>query len=294
MSFEGVEMALQATKAFQRPYRVHLTGGEPFLNFPLLLHAVQVANQMKVSCYAETNAGWCVRGDVVADRFRQLRDNGLQAIIISCSPFHAAIIPLKRTLLAIAVALEVFRSDRVIVNMVEWLDQLSRFGFEETIPLEQYIESYGPGPAGVMFWQGYSLISGGRSGFHIGHLTRRLKAPAFQGEDCRLEIVFPHRAHLDPYGNFIPSFCGGLAPGQWNEIPLMREDFHAGRFSPLITILVNSGPYGLFTFARDQHGYKPLRSGYAGKCHLCVDVRRHLAKVGDFKELKPHQFYESI
>ena len=294
MSFESVESAMQATMAWKQPVRVRLTGGEPFLNYPLLLHAVQVASRMQISCYAETNAGWCVQGDLVADRFLQLRDNGLQAILISCSPFHAAVIPLKRTLLAIAVALEVFGSDRVMVYMVEWLDQLRRFGFDDAIPLDQYIESYGAGPTGVMFWQGYSLVPGGRSGFHLGHLTHRQQVSAFQGENCRPEIVYPHRAQLDLYGNIIPSYCGGLTPGRWENIPQLREDFKMDGFSPLIAILVDSGPFGLFTFARDQHGYRPLRSGYVGKCHLCVDVRRHLAKFGGFVELKPHQFYESI
>lgn len=294
MSFEDVDLAVRATQALLKPYRVYMTGGEPFLNFPLLLHAVQAASRMRVSCYAETSAAWCVRGEEVADRFIQLRDNGLEAILISCSPFHAAVVPLKRTLLAIAVALEVFRSDRVVINKLDWLDQLSRFGFEETIPLDQYIESYGPGPAGVMFWQGYGLISGGRSGFRIGYLTQRQQAAAFQGENCRQEIVYPQRAHLDLYGNFIPGFCSGLALSHWSEVARLRDDFETGRFSPLIAILIDSGPYGLFTFARDQYGYKPLRRGYAGKCHLCVDVRRYLARTAEFEELKPRQFYESI
>lgn len=35
-----------------------------------------------------------------------------------------------------------------------------------------------------------------------------------------------------------------------------------------------------------------LPQGYAGKYHLCVDVRIHLVKTGDFAELRPLGFYE--
>jgi hypothetical protein len=37
-----------------------------------------------------------------------------------------------------------------------------------------------------------------------------------------------------------------------------------------------------------------LPDGYAGKCHLCVDVRRHLVRRGGFPELRPAAFYENI
>jgi hypothetical protein len=294
MSFEDVELALQATRACQQPYQVRLSGGEPFLNFPLLLHAVKASSRMQIDCVVETDGGWCTRGEIVADRFLQLRENGLRAILISCSPFHAAAIPLKRTLLAIAVALEVFGPDQVMVSMVEWLDQLHRISFDEAIPLDQYIESFGPGPSGVMFWQGYHLIPGGRSGFRLGNLTQRLQASAFAGENCRLEIVYPQSAQLDPYGNLTPGICSGLTVGPWREISQLREDFQAGNYLPLLAILVQSGPFGLATFARERYGYRPTRSGYVGKCHLCVDVRRYLVKIGGFEELKPSHFYDSF
>ena len=30
------------------------------------------------------------------------------------------------------------------------------------------------------------------------------------------------------------------------------------------------------------------------KCHLYMDIRRHLLGVGDFAELRPRQFYEQL
>ena len=43
-----------------------------------------------------------------------------------------------------------------------------------------------------------------------------------------------------------------------------------------------------------EFGYQEREEGYISKCHLCVDIRRHLARSGEFKELRPRQFYEHL
>jgi hypothetical protein len=59
-----------------------------------------------------------------------------------------------------------------------------------------------------------------------------------------------------------------------------------------VDILVRAGPFGLFEMARVEYGYQELAEGYAGKCHLCVDVRRCFYQRGEFAELRPGGFYE--
>jgi hypothetical protein len=143
-----------------------------------------------------------------------------------------------------------------------------------------------------MFWQGYGLISGGRSGYRLGHLAPKQPAENFRRENCHLEILHAHHSHFDLYGNYISGFCGGLTIGDWHDLPNILNNFEAGRFPTLIETLIESGPYGLFKLAQRDFQYVPLPDGYVGKCHLCVDVRRHLAQEGDFEELRPLQFYE--
>jgi hypothetical protein len=41
------------------------------------------------------------------------------------------------------------------------------------------------------------------------------------------------------------------------------------------------------------HGYEEL-DGYVSKCHLCIDIRGHLARLGGFEELRPLEFYERL
>jgi hypothetical protein len=294
MSPEMVKAALESMNAWNHPFQVHLTGGEPFLNFLLLLQATEIAVALGIPCYLETNAGWCVHEDVVAERFNVLRQVGLQAILISCSPFHAETIPVKNTLLAIHKAMDIFGSPRVIVYLPEWLEQVRHFGIEKPTPLERYIQEYGAQKAGELFWEGYGLISGGRSGYRLGYLANKLLASSFRGQSCRTEILYAHHSHFDLYGNYISSFCGGLTIGSWQDLPRLLAYFRAEKYPSLIEILVHSGPYGLYQLARDEYGYTPLEEGYVGKCHLCVDVRRWLVQSSDFRELRPTEFYARI
>jgi hypothetical protein len=59
-------------------------------------------------------------------------------------------------------------------------------------------------------------------------------------------------------------------------------------------MLVEREPYGLCELAQERHGYRQLPEGYTGKCHLCVDVRRHLVTCGEFPELRPRGFYDNF
>lgn len=292
MTPEDIRAALQATLTWENPPQVHITGGEAFLNFPLLLQSIEIAVELGISCYIETNAGWCVRPSLVAERFRQLREAGLQAVLISCSPFHAAAIPLQRTLLAIQQAQQIFGRRGTIVYLSEWIELISRFGTDNTVPLERYVDVFGEEQAGDMLWRGYGLISGGRSAYRLERLTRRWPAETLCGETCRSEILHARHSHFDLYGNYISGFCGGLAIGSWRDLPQLNTASQLDSFPPLINILVKSGPYGLYELASQEYAYTPLAGGYAGKCHLCVDVRRALFNSGDFDELRPARFYE--
>jgi hypothetical protein len=294
MSLDTLEEVLHATKAWHHRFQIHLTGGEPFLNFPLLLEGVKLAVQLGIPRYVETNAGWCLKEEEVVEKFVTLREAGLNAILISCSPFHAEKIPLVRTLLAITKALEIFGRQSVIVYLPHWIEQIQIFDVEKPTPLEQYVVKFGLERAGRMLWDGYSIIPAGRSGYRLGHLTLKRPALAFRGENCSMEILHAHHSHFDLYGNYISWFCGGLTIGDWHNLPRILDDFKARRFPPLIDILVRMGPYGLFELGKEDYGYRGLAEGYAGKCHLCVDVRKHLSEQGDFQELRPKEFYENI
>ena len=291
MSPEVLRQALQAVTAWPQPPQVHFTGGEPFLYFPLLLEGAHLANELGIVSYVETSAGWCVDDAETVERFAELQRAGLQAVLISCSPFHAERIPPARTVRAFRAALQIFGSSGVILYLPEFLQVIQRFDVERPTPISQYVEEFGVEGARRILWQGYGIISGGRSGYELGHLVSRYPATTFAEADCAADILYAHHSHLDLYGNYISGFCGGLTVGDWHDLRQLLADFRAKRYPPLIEVLIEEGPYGLLQLARDRHDYEPLSEGYAGKCHLCVDVRRHLVATGKFKELRPQAFY---
>jgi len=292
----AIQPALESVQQLKGDLQVHITGGEPFLNFPLLLHAVRTARSLHLPVYVETSAVWCLSSSIAEQRFYALRQAGLQAILISCSPFHAEKVPLKRTLLAIEVAIEVFGPKCVIVYTSEWIDHIWHFGLDTPVSINQYVMAYGGETAGIMFWDGYGLISGGRAGYSLGRLTTRFAAETFAGETCAAEILFASHSHIDPYGNFISSFCGGISSGAWQNLGQLRKSYQERQFPVLIDLLIESGPFGLYQFAAEHYQYSTLTDGYAGKCHLCVDIRRHLFQqaAATFPELQPALFYEQF
>jgi hypothetical protein len=294
MSPDALREALKAVTTWPDTPQVHFTGGEPFLHFPLLLEGVRMASDLGIPRYLETNASWCVDVEKAVERFQALKEAGLQAVLISCSPFHAESIPPVRTIRALRAAEEIFGPQRVTLYLPEFLELVQRFGVEHTVPLSQYIERFGVDGAQRILWQGYGIISGGRSGYELGHLAPRYPAEAFVETDCVMDILYAHHSHLDLYGDYISGFCGGLTIGDWHNLPRLLADFRAGRYPLLIEVLVEQGPYGLCRLAEREFGFSPLAEGYTGKCHLCVDVRRHLVRQSAFDELHPPGFYANF
>jgi hypothetical protein len=219
MSVEDVHTALeQAKNVWGQGFQVHLTGGEPFMNFPLLLDSTRIAVELGIPAYVETNAGWCHDIRMAEARFRQLREAGMGAVLISVSPFHQEMIPLQHTLDGISAAREAFGNSRVIVYQSAWLPEMARHDPMAPVPLDTYAAAYGQHQAGLRLWMGYGLISGGRSGYRLGDLAIKQPADAFKGMDCLQELLFAQHSHMDLYGNFIPAFCGGISLGNWHTL----------------------------------------------------------------------------
>ncbi len=296
ISSSTLHEALEAVCTWTRRPQVHLTGGEPFLCFERLLEGTQVATELGLACYVETSASWCTDEAEAVERFTVLREAGLQAVLISCSPFHAERIPPLRTMRAIHAAIKVFGPRQTIVYLPNFIEILQRFDLDRPTPLARYEEEFGAERAGQILWGGYGIISGGRAGYRLGHLVPHYPVTALVQKRCARELLHAPHSHFDLYGHFIASFCGGLTVGDWHDLPQLLDDFQAGRYPPLVERLIEYGPHGLFEWAQANYDYHPLPEGYTGKCHLCVDVRRHLVQVApdDFPELRPRGFYTHL
>jgi hypothetical protein len=70
---------------------------------------------------------------------------------------------------------------------------------------------------------------------------------------------------------------------------LLRDGVDAARF-PLLGLLMEEDLKGLLALAKER-GYQESAAVYYSKCHLCMDLRRHLALTGDYPELGPRELY---
>ncbi|MGQ9778644.1 MAG: radical SAM protein [Bacillota bacterium] len=272
---------------------LHLSGGEPFLNYELLCRAVAMATEAGIpSLFVETNCFWCTDEKITRERLRELKNLGLKGILISVNPFYLEYVPFARTRLAVAVAAEIFGRD-ALVYQAEYYRRFLRLGIEGTLPLTEYLRREGVAD----FLRGVEFFLMGRAIYRIaaeGLLPFcRRPARAFLAGRCRPPFLRPWHNHFDNYGHFLPGYCAGLSLGDYRELdhlltrPLTEEE------TPVLWYLAQEDLAGLLRFAVDL-GYEEETTGYFSRCHLCLEIRRFLARTGRFVELAPQEFYTRL
>jgi len=265
-------------------YGLHFTGGEPFLNFDLLLRVTEMASRLGIcSTFVETNCLWCLDDETATDRLRALRGAGIQGILISANPFVLERVPFERTERAARIGEEVFGSGAMVYQRY-FFRQFSRLGLRGTLNFEQYMREAGHGLAHA------ELLPSGRFTFRLSHLYQSYPASRFLAESCRTELIRDWHVHIDNYCNFVPGYCGGISFGDARSLDKLCQGMDLDEL-PVIKALL-AGMDELLRLG-SRFGYEELE-GYISKCHLCLDIRRHLAHHGGFKELAPLEFYEHI
>ncbi len=266
--------------------RVHLSGGEPFGDWERLVELCRRAQAQGLGPLEkiETNAFWATDANLVHARLEELDRYGMGKLVISTDPYHQEFVPMEHVRLAARVAGEVLGEHRVQVRWRDWLKD----GFDT--------DRLSPSQRAELF---ASYAASGRDRFNgraAVELTRgqQLKAPIeFADYPCAERLLRSRHVHIDPQGRVMPGTCSGIVLGHACREPLgdiwrRLADDYASR--PLTGTLALVGPAGLARLA-EATGFVP-QSGYAGKCHLCWDVRRYLVGVSGFSdELGPAWLY---
>jgi len=266
-------------------YGLHFTGGEPFLNFDLLLKAVEIAREFGIpSIFVETNCFWCVDDKVTRERFLLLRDAGLNGVLVSVNPFLVEHVPFERVERAIRIGVEVFGWN-LMAYQEAFYNQFKRLGVKGTFSFEEYLRRVGF-PSSFFV----ELLPMGRACYKLGHLFRKFPAKHFFGESCERSLTRSWHVHIDNYCNFMPGYCGGISLGDARDFDSICGGIDLEEY-PILSFLVTDLKK-LFEFGVKEFGYKERKEGYISKCHLCLDVRKHIAiQTDEFKELKPREFY---
>jgi len=265
-------------------YGLHFTGGEPFLNFDLLLKIVEMANGYGIpSTFVETNCFWCIDDKTTREKLEQLKKAGLHGILISVNPFILEQVPFERTERAARIGKEIFGKN-VMIYQGFFCHQFKGFNIRGTLPFEEYLQK-----AGYESLYQIELLPMGRAVYKLGNLYKKFPARQFFGESCREELTRNWHIHIDNYCNYMTGYCGGISLGDARDLDSLREIVLDGK--PILEALVTDLKE-LYEFGVEEIGYMELSEGYISKCHLCLDIRKCLAKQTDeFEELRPREFY---
>lgn len=276
-------------QAISLNHGLHFTGGEPFMNFELLLTAVEMAEELRIpSTFVETNCSWCGSDEIARDKLERLRAAGLKGILISVNPFYAEYVPFERTERCIRVSTEVFDRN-VMVYQAAYYRRFRRLGIRERLPLEDYLAL----TKGERLAERVELFLMGRAARALREFYPAHPAQHFFGQPCRPPFLRNWHNHFDNYGNFMPGYCGGISLGSWRELDRLVDEGIDLDTHPILGFLINEDIRGLFHFAED-FGYQESSERYVSKCDLCLDIRSYLVTKGDFEELGPREFYEQL
>lgn len=272
-------------------YGLHFTGGEPFLNFRVLLSAVEIANELKIpSTFVETNCFWCKSDEFTRERLIELKQKGLKGILISVNPFYLEYVPFERTERAIRISCEIF-GENVMIYQLEYYYQFKNSGIKGKLTIEEYLKKVKvENMIGMV-----ELFLMGRACYKLKDFYPKFPAKYFFGKKCFVPFLRKWHNHFDNYGNFIPGYCGGISLGNIRDLDFILKEGIALEKQPVLKFLVSENIKNLYEFAVKNFRYTELKEGYVSKCHLCVDIRKHLVeKTDEFEELVPAEFYSHL
>lgn len=268
---------------------LHFTGGEPFLNFDLLLKAVEMAEGLGIpSTFVETNCFWCHSDQVTREKLKKLKDTGLKGILVSVNPFYAEYVPLERSERCIRISREVFGKN-VMVYQLEYLQRFKRLGIRGRIALEDYLER----TKEENLAENVELFLMGRAARRLRDFYSPYPAQDFFQTACVPSFLRNWHNHFDNFGNILPGYCGGISLGSWKEMDTLIGEGIDLETHPLLGFFIHKDMEGLFQYAQD-FGYQESPQGYVSKCDLCLDIRSFLASRENFEELRPKAFYEHV
>ena len=270
-------------------YGLHFTGGEPFLNFQLLARGAKMASELKIpATFVETNCFWCVNDEVTRAKLTQLKDAGLNGVLISVNPFILEQVPFERTERAARISADIF-GENVVVYQQFFYHQFKMLNFKGSMPFDAYLQK-----AGTESLDHVELIPMGRAAYELGDLFRKHRAKEFFGESCKEELTRPWHVHVDNYCNYITGYCAGISLGDARKLSSICEEGVDLDENPLIKLLVTD-MRELHELAVREFGYTESAGGYVSKCHLCLHLREHIVRQTDeFRELQPKEFYTNL
>jgi hypothetical protein len=236
-----------------------LTGGEPFLDFDLLVDVAAQGKRLGATVTCVTNAFWAHDEEITRQKLTVLRDAGLTALAVSVSRFHQQFVPLHRAqrALAAATALGIRTTLKGAVTRSDLKPQGTRAGWQDQLEAQRITVF----PVLPYLREGEALPD------EEYYRDRGLPMHRCPGDAVCVDFDGIARScctlvAADPF----------LVIGNAHQMPL-KQIHETLRTAGKQRILRELGP---IEFARgaiaEGLGHR-LRKGYAGPCDLCLHIQ---------------------
>ena len=269
---------------------VHIGGGEPLLRPEALGDVLEIAAKVGVAVeYVETNSAWFKDTRSAAATLLKLRNQGLQTLLVSISPFHNEYIPFAKVKGVIEAARQT--GIGIFPWVSEFIADLSELDAAATHALTEFEALFGRDYV-MHLPQRYWIHMGGRALETFRPYLADKSARQIIDENaggCATELLSTGHFHLDLFGNYIPGLCAGLSIDR-DDLghPLAAEKY------PVLTTLFHEGIRGILQMAQEKSDYSPTRERYINKCDLCTEIRTFWVQndFGGTADLNPKEFYQ--
>ena len=270
-------------------YGLHFTGGEPFLDYQLLLKLTELAAKYNIpSPFVETNCFWAKDDKSTIEKLLELKKAGLTGMLASVNPFIIEFIPFERIDRAIRIGREIFGSN-LIVYQNFYLNLFNSMNLKGKISFEYFLKSVDL----KNFFNYIELLPMGRTPYKLGSLFKKYPTENFLYQNCYSEMTKNWHTHIDNYCNYIPGFCAGISLGDFRQYNSIFIDGINLNNRPILKALTEN--LGMLLKIGKEFGFKENKEGYISKCHLCTEIRRQIvSKTEEFEELSPLQFYKNL
>ncbi len=247
-------------------------GGEPFLYVGVLIEVVKIARRKRIPKIGVlTNAYWATKPSISLKKLTQLKQAGLNALIISTDGFHSAAVSPHLAMNAARAALKA-GFENISISVAFILPRKSSNPFNDRS--EEIWTQFSQIP-GLCLEENPVSIIGRAAEELVDHCRLQQVQPC---QICRPPGYIggsfdqPLGLEIDPHGWIM--ICPGFSIGNAQEKSLSAIMAQYEAANSLWHVFRQQGLAGLIKLAEEK-GY--VRNElYASACHLCYQVRKFL------------------
>jgi len=237
--------------------RVHFTGGEPFLEYDILVNLASHANSLGISSGVVTNASWCTSDSIAQGRSEELEKCGVDLIAVSYDAYHSKFIPLGNIVSLIKTAQNIGQEVVVLSVLSDDLESETDALLREllnqcTVEIRKR-------------W----LVPVGRASCEPFE-KHALSLKDFEGETCIQNL-----GTILPNGELFPCCSAGthqkLSIGNISKFSA-AEMLEFRRRNGLLEILKREGPIGVLCRLPSHVRNRLKIEKYSSSCHLCYKI----------------------